>query len=77
MCIYQGYLDVEFVGILGISLHTHQMVVLARTARRNHLSIYMSRESEKTRERAWNRAAWHLQVELLEGRCCMKGDDGW
>jgi hypothetical protein len=47
--------------------------MLITTAKRNHLSIYVSRESEITYERVWNRAAWHLLVELLERRC----NDGW
>ena len=42
--------------------------MLVTTAKRNHLSIYVSRKSEITCERVWKRAAWHSLIELLEGR---------
>jgi len=48
------------------------------TAKRNHLSIYVSRESEITCERVRNRAAGHLLIELLgeDGREMMVGKKG-
>jgi hypothetical protein len=73
----KGYLDIEFVGILrirhGVSLHTGQESTsdLVTTAKRNHLCICESRESEITCEGVWDRVAWHLLIGLLVV------NDGW
>jgi hypothetical protein len=42
--VYQGYLDIEFVGIVGVSLHSRQETIGYVSAdERNHLSIYVSK----------------------------------